>query len=119
MLQMTFPLSTSLGHALKLKCPNCGEAKLFKSYLKQVDVCNHCHTKWSEIRADDGPAWLTIMVVGHIVAPLAVWAALATELLVWQLVSIGIAVSIATTLATLPFAKAIFIAIIWHQSCGT
>ena len=107
-------LSTALSHALKLKCPNCGEAKLFKSYLKQVDVCNHCHTKWSEIRADDGPAWLTIMVVGHIVAPAGVWMAIATDWSMWVILPIILALSVVSAVITLPFAKAVFISIIWR-----
>lgn len=52
------------------KCPNCGEGRLMKSYLKVNDACPVCHEDLSQHRADDGPAYLTIIIVGHLLAPL-------------------------------------------------
>ena len=49
------------------RCPNCGRGRLFRAYLKPVETCAECHESLKHIRADDGPAWLTILVVGHIV----------------------------------------------------
>src|SRR5471032_3650243 len=51
------------------RCPNCGEGRLFASYLKPVERCSVCGEPLGHIRADDGPAWLTILLVGHILAP--------------------------------------------------
>jgi uncharacterized protein (DUF983 family) len=31
-----------LGRALRLKCPSCGETKLFESFLKVRRACDHC-----------------------------------------------------------------------------
>src|SRR5688572_1409768 len=53
------------------RCPNCGRGRLFRAYLKPVESCAECHESLKHIRADDGPAWLTILVVGHIVGALA------------------------------------------------
>ncbi|MCU9838489.1 DUF983 domain-containing protein [Ruegeria sp. WL0004] len=52
------------------KCPNCGEGKLLHSYLKVNDCCANCGEEFSHHRADDGPAYLTILFVGHLMAPL-------------------------------------------------
>ena len=52
------------------KCPNCGSGPLMKSYLKVRDTCTVCREEFSHHRADDGPAYLTILIVGHILAPL-------------------------------------------------
>ncbi len=41
-----------------------------KSYLKVRETCTVCREELSHHRADDGPAYLTILIVGHIVAPL-------------------------------------------------
>ena len=49
--------------------PALRRGDLFKSYLKQVEACPACGEAWSEVRADDGPAWLTILIVGHLLAP--------------------------------------------------
>jgi uncharacterized protein (DUF983 family) len=48
------------------RCPNCGEGRLFRGYLKVVDSCASCGEEMMHHRADDGPAYLTILVVGHI-----------------------------------------------------
>lgn len=47
-------------------CPQCGKGKIFKSYLKQVEYCPSCQENISALQADDGPAWLIILVIGHI-----------------------------------------------------
>ncbi|MFV1527892.1 MULTISPECIES: DUF983 domain-containing protein [unclassified Phaeobacter] len=54
----------------RCKCPNCGEGKLLHSYLKVNDSCSNCGLDLTHARADDGPAYLTILLVGHIMAPL-------------------------------------------------
>ena len=53
------------------RCPQCGTGKLFKSYSKTKAVCDSCNLSIDGHRADDAPPYLTIMLVGHIVIPLA------------------------------------------------
>lgn len=48
------------------KCPNCGEGRVLHSYLKMRESCSKCDQDFSAARADDGPAYLTILIVGHI-----------------------------------------------------
>ena len=52
------------------KCPNCGSGPILKSYLKLRQSCSVCREDLSHARADDGPAYLTILIVGHLMAPL-------------------------------------------------
>jgi uncharacterized protein (DUF983 family) len=52
------------------KCPNCGSGPLLRSYLKLNDTCPVCREDLTPARADDGPAYLTILIVGHLMAPL-------------------------------------------------
>jgi uncharacterized protein (DUF983 family) len=52
------------------KCPNCGNGPLLKSYLKVRDTCQVCREELHHHKADDGPAYLTILIVGHLMAPL-------------------------------------------------
>ncbi|MCE8507545.1 DUF983 domain-containing protein [Ruegeria pomeroyi] len=52
------------------RCPNCGEGRLLHSYLKVNDHCSECGEEYMHHRADDGPAYLTILLVGHLMAPL-------------------------------------------------
>ncbi len=53
----------------RCKCPNCGNGKLLHGYLKVNDTCSECGQELFHHRADDGPAYLTILIVGHLMAP--------------------------------------------------
>ena len=43
---------------------------MLKGYLKVRDHCPVCKEDLHHHRADDGPAYLTILIVGHLMAPL-------------------------------------------------
>ena len=58
----------------KRKCPNCGRGPMMKSYLAVRDSCPVCDEELHHHRADDGPAYLTILIVGHLMAPAIIWA---------------------------------------------
>lgn len=47
---------------------------MLKSYLKVRDSCPVCSEELHHHRADDGPAYLTILIVGHLMAPALHWA---------------------------------------------
>jgi uncharacterized protein (DUF983 family) len=51
------------------KCPNCGAGPMLSGYLTVRESCPVCHEELHHHRADDGPAYLTILVVGHLMAP--------------------------------------------------
>ena len=53
------------------RCPRCGEGKLFRAFLKVDDNCSVCDLDFTPHRADDLPAYLVIVIVGHIVVPTA------------------------------------------------
>ena len=53
------------------RCPNCGEGRMFHAFLKVADHCPSCGEALHHQRADDAPAYFVIVIVGHIVVPLA------------------------------------------------
>ena len=55
------------------RCPNCGQGKLFRAFLKTADSCSECGQDFTHHRADDLPAYLVIVIVGHIVVPAGLW----------------------------------------------
>jgi uncharacterized protein (DUF983 family) len=57
----------ALRNGLRQRCPKCGEGKLFARYLKVNDTCPACGEALHHHRADDVPAYLTILIVAHIV----------------------------------------------------
>lgn len=64
------PLKPALLHGWRGRCPNCGSGPMLKGYLKVRDTCPVCAQELHHHRADDGPAYLTILLVGHIMAPM-------------------------------------------------
>ena len=63
--------STAILRGLAGRCPNCGKGKLFRAFLKVADTCPVCNEEFHHHRADDAPAYFVILLVGHIVVPLA------------------------------------------------
>ncbi len=49
------------------RCPCCGEGRIFRAYLKVVEVCPVCAEDLSPQRTDDAPAYITMLLVGHFV----------------------------------------------------
>ena len=64
---------TAMGRGLRGRCPRCGEGKLFRAFLKVDDHCSVCAQDFTPHRADDLPAYLVIVIVGHIVVPMVLW----------------------------------------------
>jgi uncharacterized protein (DUF983 family) len=62
---------TAFKRGLRGRCPRCGQGKLFRAFLKVDDHCPVCGLDYSPHRADDLPAYLVIVIVGHIVVPIA------------------------------------------------
>ncbi len=96
------------------RCPHCGEGKLFSGYLKQVDNCSICNENIGSIRADDGPAWLTMIVVGHILAPLMLAIVPNSTLQDWLAMILWTSLALILAILFLPRAKGIFIGAIWR-----
>ncbi len=105
----------SLTRGWRQRCPNCGSGPMFKSYLKVRSECTVCHEDLSHQRADDGPAYLTILIVGHLMAPffLAIYTAYEPD--PWVMAS-GFSVGcVALSLYLLPRLKGAFVALQWAK----
>jgi uncharacterized protein (DUF983 family) len=61
------PLTLAMRRGFVGRCPNCGEGRLFRAYLKVADRCPVCGEELFHQRADDAPAYLTLVVVCHFV----------------------------------------------------
>jgi uncharacterized protein (DUF983 family) len=107
------PFAPSLLRGAKGCCPACGRGRLFWKYLKVNGRCEACDHDLSRYPADDGPAYLTILLVGHlVVAPLLFFP------IVWRsdpLYSLPILLSAlaAITLAALPRIKGAWIGMMY------
>jgi len=100
------------------RCPSCGKGHLFGAYLKQVDHCAACGESFAHIRADDGPAWLTVMVTGHVVVAVMMSVESLLTMPLWASIAAFSALSGAMVLGLLQRAKGIFIGLIWQMKAA-
>ena len=77
------PLLQSLLRGARLKCPACGTGAVFRRYLKVADTCPHCGEALHHHRADDAPAYFTIVVVGHVVVAMVLSVEMAFRPPLW------------------------------------
>ncbi|HSZ51056.1 MAG TPA: DUF983 domain-containing protein [Caulobacteraceae bacterium] len=61
------PLLRSVWRGVRQRCPACGEGSLFYRYLKVSPQCPRCGHDLDQYPSDDGPAYFTILLVGHVV----------------------------------------------------
>jgi uncharacterized protein (DUF983 family) len=118
MTQITAPSERHFSLALlwrgfRKTCPQCGVGKLLYGYLKPHTACASCKEDFSYISADDGPAWLTLLVIGHAVVPLMLVLGRDDAVPLWVAIMVLAVVTSLGVYVLLPRAKGIFIALIW------
>ena len=108
------PLGLAVRRGLAGRCPRCGEGRLFRAYLKVNDACPVCGEDFTPQRADDAPAYITILIVGHfvvagVVAAEDVWpnSPVLVDAFVWA------ALAAALSLLLLPRVKGALIGYQW------
>lgn len=106
-------VGTAIKRGLKSRCPNCGEGKLFKSYIKSADECAVCHTEIHHHRADDFPPYLTIFIVGHIVITLVMLVEARWDLSTWTHLALWVPLTVCLSLAMLQPLKGGVIGMQW------
>lgn len=88
------PLAQALWRGFRGRCPHCGKGRLFARFLKVAERCEACGEELFHQRADDFPAYLVIVIVGHAVVP----AILAVEMAYAPPVALQLAVWLPVTL---------------------
>jgi len=107
------PMPRALLRGWRRRCPNCGGGPMFDGYLTVRRRCAACGEVLHHHRADDMPAWATIVIVGC-----ALLAALVTvETLwappLWVHWAAWPALTLALALLLLPRIKGVIIAWQW------
>lgn len=109
------PLRPALINGWRRRCPNCGSGPLLRGYLKVRDTCPVCNEDLHHHRADDGPAYLTILIVGHVMAPIFLWSFTSWRpepLVMITLFSVG---TVALSLYLLPRLKGMIVGFQWSR----
>ena len=104
---------TAMLRGLRGRCPHCGTGRLFYRYLKVSPACEACGIDLDRYPSDDGPAYFTILLVGHlIIIPILLMP------IVWQaspaiIVPAVVVPLIALTLIILPRTKGAVIGLLY------
>lgn len=115
-LQKSQPtLMTYLGRGWRLRCPACGEGRLLHRYLKVVPACASCGEALHHHRADDFPAYIVIVLLGHILVPLVVEVELRFEPVWWVHVLLWLPLTALLTYLLLPRVKGAVVGLQWHM----
>lgn len=109
------PIGRAIKRGWRRRCPNCGSGPMLRGYLKVREECPVCGEALHHHRADDGPAYLTILIVGHLVAPTMLYAFVAWRpdpLVLAAVFSVG---AVALSLYLLPRLKGLMVAFQWAK----
>lgn len=96
-----------------LRCPNCGKGHLFRKFLKVADECPACGEDLHHHRADDAPAYFTIVIVGHVVVGGVLWLERAYAPADWVHALIWLPVTLLMSLWLLPRVKGALVGLQW------
>ncbi len=111
---VTGPIVTGLA----CRCPRCGRGRLFRGLLSLNDACPACGADLKSADSGDGPAVFIIMILGAIVAPLAIWLEFSVEppiwvhILLWPIVVVGGAIGLLRPM------KGVLIALQFHHQAA-
>ena len=97
------------------RCPNCGEGRLFAGFLRIMPRCASCGEELGRYRAADGPAFITISIVGLLLIPILGWSFVALRpdpLTLALILTVSITV---LTLAVLRLSKGAWVGYLWSM----
>ena len=109
------PLLPAMMRGWQRRCPCCGSGPLMRRYLTVRDSCAVCGTELHHQRADDGPAYLTIVIVGKLIAPVLYWAFVTFRPEPLVLASVFSVAAVALSVYLLPRLKGMMVGIQWSR----
>jgi len=87
-------------------CPRCGAKTLFEGLIRFAPRCRACGLNLDQFNVGDGPAAFLTLIVGALIAALAIWVQLAFEPPFWVHVLLWVPLTTALVLGGLRVTKA-------------
>jgi len=106
-------LKTAVVRGMRLRCPKCGEGRIFRAFLKVNNHCPACGEALYHHRADDAPPYVVITIVGHIIVGLMLAVEKAYPLNLWAQAALWLPLTVALCLVLLPPVKGALIGLQW------
>ncbi|HVW58239.1 MAG TPA: DUF983 domain-containing protein [Rhizobiaceae bacterium] len=107
------PLWAAMLNGMRGRCPQCGEGRLFRSFSKTVPVCEHCGLEIHHHRADDFPAYIVILIVGHITIGGMLAVEVTTNLPMWMHLAIWAPLTVILAIGLLQPVKGAIVGLQW------
>ncbi|MBO0741435.1 MAG: DUF983 domain-containing protein, partial [Hyphomicrobiaceae bacterium] len=95
------------------RCPNCGRGRMFRAFLKVADRCAVCDEALHHHRADDAPAYFTMLIVGHFIVGGALALERGLSPPMWVQLAIWLPLTLVGCLFLLPRVKGALVALQW------
>lgn len=109
------PLRPALRRGWARKCPACGKGNIMTGFLKVAHACPECGEELYHHRADDGPAYLAVLIVGKLSMALYMLIYLTYAPSPIVMIAICWAFALALSLWLLPRFKGGFVALQWSR----
>jgi uncharacterized protein (DUF983 family) len=93
------------------RCPRCGEGRMFRAFLKVSDRCEVCGEELHHHRADDFPAYVVILIVGHALVPLVLYVETHFAPSYWTHLALWLPTTLALTIGLLQPVKGAIVAL--------
>ena len=106
-------LPQALRNGARQRCPACGIGNLYGKFLKIKETCDSCGEALHHQRADDAPAYFTIVVVAHIVVAGILATERAFQPETWLQLAIWLPLTAILSLLLLPRIKGMLVALQW------
>jgi uncharacterized protein (DUF983 family) len=108
-------MATALQRGFVGKCPCCGRGHIFQGFLKVAAQCEVCGEPFHHQRADDLPAYLVLLFVGHFIVTLLLAVDSAYAPPYWVEFAIWIPLTLLLSSALLQPVKGAVVAMQWQM----
>lgn len=107
------PRLTAMVRGARRRCPRCAAGSLFRGYVTPAANCPVCALDLTRYRADDAPAYFTILIVGHVIVSGMLALEMARHPAVWVHLVLWVPLTLILTFALLPRVKGALIGLLW------
>ena len=106
---------TALMRGFLRRCPNCGQGRLFQGYLVPQKKCSVCGLNFETLKADDGPAYITMGLMCLFIVPFFFIIEAIYEPPFELALIISLPLTLFIILGLLPLIKGAFMAALWKS----
>lgn len=107
-------LGRAVSRGFRCRCPACGESSMFSRFLKVDATCRACGEELHHHRADDLPAYLVVVIVGHVLLSLTLWVEIKYSPDYWVYAVTFLPLSLAMIFGLIQPIKGMIVAVQWH-----